>query len=234
MESGNPSGGTREEDAAKIKRLEEMVEAQHKQIQELMNTIRAQSSSPQAPSATPVVISDPTVYRTEAITTTSYGVTQTPSPSTVAVEDPALRMARLRKEFMRCRPQSFAGGADLQKADTWIRNMEKIHRTMQIDELSKVILSAFMLEGDADIWWQSVLNVQKEVNTWQQFKELFNEQYYPKAARDMKRQEFLKLEQGDMTVREYEVQFTYLSQFAGSWMQEESEKITKFILGLKP
>src|SRR5262245_61198020 len=154
-----------------------------------MSAIRAQSSSPQPPSATPGVTSDPTVYRTEAITTTSYGVTQTPPPSTVAVEDPALRMARLRKEFMRCRPQSFSGGADLQKTETWIRNMEKIHRTTQLDEQSKVILSAFMLEGDADIWWQSVLNVRKEVNTWQQFRELFYEKYYPKAARDRKRQE---------------------------------------------
>jgi hypothetical protein len=228
---GSGSGGNREEEAEKIKRLEELVQSQGRQITEIISVIRTQTmTQPQSPVA-PLVPHEVATSRAEIIA--GQGVTPIPSP-TAATEDPSLRMSKLRKEFMRCKPKSFSGGANLQKAEKWIRNMEKIHKTTQLDEEAKVTLSAFMLEGDADVWWHSILDVHKDVSTWQQFKDLFYEKYYPKAVIDRKREEFLHLRQNNMTVMEYEVQFTHLVQFSGGWITNEREKATRFIFGLKP
>ncbi|KAA0035689.1 gag-protease polyprotein [Cucumis melo var. makuwa] len=50
--------------------------------------------------------------------------------------------------------------------------------------------------------------------TWQQFKESFYAKFFSASLRDAKRQEFLNLEQGDMTVEQYDAEFDMLSRFA--------------------
>jgi len=44
--------------------------------------------------------------------------------------------------------------------------------------------------------------------TWQQFKESFYAKFFSASLRDAKRQEFLNLEQGDMTVEQYDAELT--------------------------
>ena len=48
--------------------------------------------------------------------------------------------------------------------------------------------------------------------TWASFSNLFMEKYIPRILRDRKRDEFLSLEQGRMSVNAYEAKFRALSR----------------------
>ena len=50
--------------------------------------------------------------------------------------------------------------------------------------------------------------------TWASFSNLFMEKYIPRTLRDRKRDEFLSLEQGRMSVNAYEAKFRALSRYA--------------------
>ena len=50
--------------------------------------------------------------------------------------------------------------------------------------------------------------------TWDKFKEVFNETYFPKVVSDKKVREFSDLVQRSMTVEEYAAKFIELSRFA--------------------
>ena len=50
--------------------------------------------------------------------------------------------------------------------------------------------------------------------TWASFSSLFMEKYIPRTLRDRKRDEFLNLEQGRMSVIAYEAKFRALSRYA--------------------
>ncbi|CAA0810125.1 Unknown protein, partial [Striga hermonthica] len=71
-------------------------------------------------------------------------------------------------------------------------------------------------DGDARLWWQAYWSMrlgEKDGCSWDQFKELIREKYYPSYYRaDMERQ-FLALTQGTRTVDEYEREFTRLGAF---------------------
>ncbi|KAA0035418.1 ty3-gypsy retrotransposon protein [Cucumis melo var. makuwa] len=69
--------------------------------------------------------------------------------------------------------------------------------------------------------------------TWQQFKESFYAKFFSASLRDAKRQEFLNLEQGDMTVEQYDAEFDMLSRFAPEIIAIEAVKADKFFRGLR-
>ncbi|KAL4011132.1 hypothetical protein IC575_028179 [Cucumis melo] len=69
--------------------------------------------------------------------------------------------------------------------------------------------------------------------TWQQFKESFYAKFFSASLRDAKRQEFLNLEQGDMTVEQYDAEFDMLSRFAPEMIATEAARADKFVRGLR-
>ena len=64
--------------------------------------------------------------------------------------------------------------------------------------------------------------------------EAFYKKYFPDSVRQQKVGEFVHLEQGEMTVAQYEAKFTELSRFAPQLIATEKEKTLKFQDGLKP
>ena len=68
--------------------------------------------------------------------------------------------------------------------------------------------------------------------TWEKFKEVFNETYFPDLVRDQKVREFSDLVQGTMTVEEYAAKFVELSHFAPYLILDEPKKVSKFQKGL--
>lgn len=68
---------------------------------------------------------------------------------------------------------------------------------------------------------------------WEQFEVMFNDQYFPPSYREEKALEFMSLQQGDMSVREYEARFNDLSRFAPSLVESEHMRSLKFERGLK-
>lgn len=62
--------------------------------------------------------------------------------------------------------------------------------------------------------------------TWEMVKDAFNNKYFPKSIRQQKEREreFIKLEQGNWTVAEYEAEFACLTKFAPGLVATEGRK----------
>ncbi|KAL0546479.1 hypothetical protein IC582_016389 [Cucumis melo] len=76
---------------------------------------------------------------------------------------------------------------------------------MKCPEDQKVQCAVFMLTDRGTAWWETterMLGGDVSQITWQQFKESFYAKFFYASLRDAKRQEFLNIEQGDMTVEQ--------------------------------
>ena len=69
--------------------------------------------------------------------------------------------------------------------------------------------------------------------TWASFSSLFMEKYIPRTLRDRRRDEFLSLEQGRMSVTAYEAKFHALSRYATQLCFSPQERIRRFVKGLR-
>ncbi|KAL0549996.1 hypothetical protein IC582_014491 [Cucumis melo] len=74
-------------------------------------------------------------------------------------------------------------------------------------------------------------NVSKII--WELFKENFYAKFFSLNVKHAKLQEFLNLEQGDMTVEQYDAEFDMLSRFAPDVVRDEAAKTEKFVRGFR-
>ncbi|KAL0543835.1 hypothetical protein IC582_018940 [Cucumis melo] len=118
----------------------------------------------------------------------------------------------------------------------WLSSLETIFRYMKCPEDQKVQCARFMLTDRGTAWWETterMLGGDVSQITWQQFKESFYAKFFSASLRDAKRQEFLNLEQGDMTVEQYDAEFDMLSRFAPEMIATEAARADKFVRGLQ-
>ncbi|KAL0537111.1 hypothetical protein IC582_026081 [Cucumis melo] len=118
----------------------------------------------------------------------------------------------------------------------WLSSLETIFRYMKCPEDQKVQCAVFMLTDSGTAWWETterMLGGDVSQITWQQFKESFYAKFFSASLRDAKRQEFLNLEQGDMTVEQYDAEFDMLSRFALEMIATEAARADKFVRGLR-
>ena len=98
----------------------------------------------------------------------------------------------------------------------------------------KIKLAAFQLESESQVWWDWVKTSRDlEAMTWAEFHELFISKYFSASARHSKAREFLKLNQGMMTVMEYVAKFTEIACFIDNYVAIDMAKVRKFKDGLK-
>ena len=86
------------------------------------------------------------------------------------------------------------------------------------------------------MWWRSYVECQPAQSppmTWASFSSLFMEKYIPQTLRDRKRDEFLSVEQGRMSVTAYEAMFRALSRYANQLCFSPQERIRRFVKGLR-
>ncbi|KAA0037515.1 uncharacterized protein E5676_scaffold808G001020 [Cucumis melo var. makuwa] len=111
-----------------------------------------------------------------------------------------------------------------------------------IERLKK--LEATVFEGSTDLadakkeaegWWKSIIARRNDARTldWQTFRGIFEEKYYPTTYCEAKRDEFLELKQGSLSMAEYERKYTELSRYAGMIMASESDRCHRFERGLR-
>ena len=117
--------------------------------------------------------------------------------------------------------------------------MEKIFEVLGCEGHQRVTLAVYRLEGEADQWWNLIRNTrtQEEISTltWEEFKRIFLEKYFPQPLKSKLVRDFMTLTQGDgETISEYEAKFTRLARFAPHLVANPYEKIEKFQYGLKP
>ena len=123
-------------------------------------------------------------------------------------------------EFRKKNPPTFAGETDPMVTENWLLKMEKLFKVLHCRDSQKVEYATFALEGPTERWWAGTEVLLKEELgentriTWDKFKGIFNETYFPKVVNDRKAREFSDLVQGSMTMEEYVAKFIDLSRFA--------------------
>ncbi|XP_069145563.1 uncharacterized protein [Solanum lycopersicum] len=93
--------------------------------------------------------------------------------------------------------------------------------------------------GNAKMWWRSYVECQPSQAppmTWASFSSLFIEKYIPRTLRDRRRDEFLILEQGRMSVTAYEAKFRIRALQVAAVAQSFQEMVDIMIEveGVKP
>ncbi|CAA7023962.1 unnamed protein product [Microthlaspi erraticum] len=129
----------------------------------------------------------------------------------------------------------YGGGTNPFDADSWLQNMEKNFAATRCPEDFKKDVAANYLEKDAASWWSTVENYYNNPGaTWQEFEKEFIRKYFPPEARDRLEAQFLRLEQGKRSVRNYKAEFTRLRRYVRYGQGDEAAITRIFMHGLRP
>ncbi|TYJ98318.1 uncharacterized protein E5676_scaffold232G00370 [Cucumis melo var. makuwa] len=76
-------------------------------------------------------------------------------------------------------------------------------------------------------WWKSILARCSDARTlnWQTFRGIFEDKYYPSTYCEAKRDEFMGLKQGSLSMAEYERKYTELLWYANVIVASESDGV---------
>ncbi|XP_023742966.1 uncharacterized protein LOC111891113 [Lactuca sativa] len=141
------------------------------------------------------------------------------------------------KTFMNCKPPIFNGEIDPVLSSTWIMEIEGTFDSSKCADEDRVIYAATMLKGEAIHWWGMVKEVRgrepAKNMSWDEFLRIFKETFCPRTTVKQFEEEFLKLEQGNMTVRKYTTKFTEKARFAEFYVSTEERRVERYIWGLR-
>ncbi|XP_028106501.1 uncharacterized protein LOC114305596 [Camellia sinensis] len=97
----------------------------------------------------------------------------------------------------------------------------------------RIALAVFELDDGADHWWELIKNTRDVASlSWNQFRELFLNKYFPSTIRQERVKEFQNLEQGNMTMTQYVAKFEELARYATRYVANDEEKARMFEWGL--
>ncbi|XP_070007930.1 uncharacterized protein [Nicotiana sylvestris] len=160
----------------------------------------AQTPTTQAPGHAAAVYQTPGALPTEGARPVAAVA---PQPRPVADGDPQ----KLLDRWTRLHPLVF-GGELHEDAQDFIDRCRDILHNMRILESHGVDFTTFQLEGRARRWLQSYVLGRPAGSppvTWSQFAQLFLDRYIPPSKREELRYQFEHLEQGQMSMTDYEV-----------------------------
>jgi hypothetical protein len=137
-------------------------------------------------------------------------------------------------EFMRGHPPVFAHSADPMDAEYWLCIVERVLHTAQCDDREKVLYGPRLLRGAAQSWWESNLatHTNPDTITWEEFRDNFRQYHVPVGLMTVKKEEFLALKQGPMSVSEYRDRFLQLSRYAPEDVNKDAKRQYRFLRGL--
>ena len=98
--------------------------------------------------------------------------------------------------------------------------------------------ATFKLIGEVERWWRSTkailegMDIERNPITWEKFKGVFYDNYFPEVIRERKEREFADLVQGSMTVEQYVAKFIELSCFGSHLILTEAKKASRIQKGL--
>ena len=176
----------------------------------------------QASHAPPIHQQEPTLGGTmeilQQIAQALQGVAQ---PAAVAPQRSAIeRMARYR-------PIDFMGKKDDEPAtaENWLERTERMLVQMHCIAEEKLECTISLLQEEAYHWWVSVIRTASpESVTWKFFLDEFKKQYVGRIYLNNMRREFHNLKQRQMSVTEYQREFTRLSKYAPEILVSEEER----------
>ncbi|KAA0041130.1 DNA/RNA polymerases superfamily protein [Cucumis melo var. makuwa] len=112
---------------------------------------------------------------------------------------------------------------------------KKAYGIKRLKKLGATVFEGSTDPADIEDWLNmlekcfDVMNCPKEPKT---FRGIFEDKYYPSTYCEAKRDEFLRLKQGSVSMSEYESKYTELSRYADVIVAFESDKCRRFERGL--
>ncbi|XP_047949092.1 uncharacterized protein LOC125194920 [Salvia hispanica] len=141
------------------------------------------------------------------------------------------------KLFLDQKPPTFDGMGEPAKAETWVRALERIFRTLVCNDAEKMICVMHQLTGSADFCWDTKLKTMSQdcvdEMTWEDFKTEVYDKYVPKSYRKAKASEFHNLTQGRLSVTEYDRALCDMTRYAPEQMDTDEKLADKFREGLR-
>ena len=107
--------------------------------------------------------------------------------------------------------------------------------TLRVLELLGAEFIGYVLDGEADAWWHTFRARRAPGSpplTWADFRAGFQGRFISRTTRESLRFQFERLEQGSMSISEYESRFLQLSRYGADLIATESERIRRFLIGL--
>lgn len=147
--------------------------------------------------------------------------------------DNTIALKKSFNRFIKFTPKLFSGTLDPLEVEQWIKELEKVFKVIECKEDEKVNFILHILQGDADVWW-TVKAKEKDIgeHSWEEFKELFLDHYFPITIKEKYIEDFLRLNQGGRIAAEYECEFTRLSRFVPRMTTTDGAKVDRFKMSL--
>ena len=139
-------------------------------------------------------------------------------------------------EFLRSQPPTVAFAKEPLDADDWLRTLERKFVALHVPAAEQVNFATYLLNGAGGSWWERhvAMSAVGHVFTWAEFRTAFRAAYIPKPIMDLKRREFLDLNQGRMDLQAYGREFNHLSRYAPRDVSNGEDKQDLFRKGLTP
>ncbi|KAL7603918.1 hypothetical protein Lser_V15G16743 [Lactuca serriola] len=138
---------------------------------------------------------------------------------------------------MNCNPPVFNKEIDPVLSSTWIMEIEGTFDTSKCADEDKEIYTVTMLKGEAIHWWGMVNEVRgreaAKKMLWDEFMKSFKERFCPQTTIKQLEEEFLRLEQWNMTVREYTTKFTEKARFVEFYVSTEERRVERYTWGIR-
>ena len=102
-------------------------------------------------------------------------------------------------------------------------------RQLQYPEEWSIGFVGLYLGEEAGLWWATARNKQYELSFgWIEFKDLLKNRFYPVSLQKAKEDEFIRLQQGRMTILEHASKCMELSRFTPTYVADEKLKMNHF------
>ena len=162
-----------------------------------------------------------------------------PPPPTVPVvmaprPDGQEQWMRLIERYQKLRAPEFQGGFEPLVANKWKRDVCTLLELIGVEPVQRQRLASISLKGDARMWYDSHFSREEKLTaTWEEFERSFDAYFISSAAKAAKEAELIGLEQGDLSVADYESRFVGLCNFTDLF-SEPVRRARMFEKGLRP
>jgi hypothetical protein len=119
-------------------------------------------------------------------------------------------------------------------AKDWLRTVEHELHTAQCNDRKKVLYGPRLLRRATQSRWESYLatHADPEAITWEEFRDNFHRYHVPEGLMIVRKEEFLALRQGPLSVSEYRDKFLQLSRYAPKDVNTDAKRLYRFLRGL--
>ena len=120
------------------------------------------------------------------------------------------------------------------KAEFWLEKLQRLLEEVRCPPDQRVSCAVSLLQSEAYDWWKLVLRSSRIPNPmpWEFFAQEFKAKYVSDMYRETKWKQFLNLKQRNLSMAEYEKEFSHLSKYAPELVLTEAFRCRQLEDGL--